>query len=94
MWICALKTAMAELKIYGPSGDPSAVAGPQQVTMVPWETVQSQATEKEESTDRQREPNIPRGKWALSDKNAQVVDSSLDVFGETSEVRLSLLTLS
>jgi hypothetical protein len=89
MWICALKTALAELKIYGPSGDPSSDPGPQRVTMVPWETVQT----KQESVDEKKpgrsiqEPNIPRGKWQLSDKNALVLDPSQDVFGETSEVR-------
>jgi hypothetical protein len=38
-WMCALKTALAEVKIYGPNGNPD---GPPQVsryTKVPWSTV-------------------------------------------------------
>jgi hypothetical protein len=40
-WICALKTYLAEAKIYGPKGNPDAVAAPKRYTVIPWEEVQA-----------------------------------------------------
>ncbi|KAI0256318.1 hypothetical protein BJV78DRAFT_1117812 [Lactifluus subvellereus] len=40
-WICALKTYLAEAKIYGPKGNPAAIADPTRYTVVPWEEVQA-----------------------------------------------------
>ena len=37
--MCALKTALAQVKIYGPSGDPHAPPGVSRYTQVPWSTV-------------------------------------------------------
>jgi hypothetical protein len=87
MWICALKTAMSELKIFGPSGDPNAPATAQQVTLVPWETFQ--AASKKEDTGDAGLGDTPRGKWQLADKNTVMVDPAQDVFGETNEVRMN-----
>ena len=38
-WICALKTSLAELKIFGPTGNPDAEAPPKKYTEIPWEEV-------------------------------------------------------
>ncbi|KAG6811897.1 hypothetical protein H0H92_005355 [Tricholoma furcatifolium] len=38
-WICALKTALTELKIYGPSGNPNAPASTIRYTQVPYEEI-------------------------------------------------------
>lgn len=38
-WICALKTYLAEAKIYGPKGDPDKIPDPDRYTIVPWEEV-------------------------------------------------------
>lgn len=70
-WICALKAALAEVKIYGPKGDPSAVPAPVRQTLVPWDEVQ----EKEHITQRTEskapeDPKMPVEGWNLSDKNA------------------------
>ncbi|KGB77411.1 serine/threonine protein kinase [Cryptococcus deuterogattii 99/473] len=47
-WICALKMALAELKIFGPdgAGNPNPEdAGPTQYTLVPWEECKPRTTE-------------------------------------------------
>ncbi|KAI0063682.1 hypothetical protein BV25DRAFT_1801709 [Artomyces pyxidatus] len=40
-WVCALKTYLAQAQVYGPGGNPDAVAGPKRYTLVPWEQVQA-----------------------------------------------------
>lgn len=44
-WICALKTALEEVKIYGPSGDPDAPPAVSRYTEVPWSIVHDQETD-------------------------------------------------
>ncbi|KAF8798709.1 hypothetical protein BYT27DRAFT_7228290 [Phlegmacium glaucopus] len=41
-WMCALKTALAEAKIYGPDGDPHAPPGVSRYTKVPWAIIQAE----------------------------------------------------
>ncbi|KAH8107938.1 hypothetical protein BXZ70DRAFT_884347 [Cristinia sonorae] len=38
-WICALKSSLTKVKIFGPGGDPDAKASPSQYTLVPYEDV-------------------------------------------------------
>jgi len=66
-WICALKVSLAEVKIFGPKGNPKAVAAPERRTQVPWEEVKAneEATLREASTA----PKTPVGGWQLLDKN-------------------------
>ena len=45
-WICALKTSLAELKIFGPSGDPGAEKPPKAYTQIPWDEVKRMEEEK------------------------------------------------
>lgn len=57
-WICALKTAMAELEIYGPggAGDPAPGApDPVQYTKVPWDEVKAKAAEAAKAADETHE---------------------------------------
>jgi len=40
-WMCALKTALAEVKIYGPKGNPRAPLPVTRYVNVPWDQVQT-----------------------------------------------------
>ena len=76
---------MAQVKMYGPGGDPDAHTIPQEVTLVPWEEVKpghERSQELDYDKDRtlhmrepsgavssMQEPRIPQA-WTFSDKNA------------------------
>lgn len=55
-WLCALKTALAEVKIFGPSGNPHAPPEVSRYTEVPWSIVhasdQRVGENESETTDR------------------------------------------
>ncbi|KIM30449.1 hypothetical protein M408DRAFT_66234 [Serendipita vermifera MAFF 305830] len=88
-WICALKVALKETKIWGPAGDPAAVADPVEYTQIPWDEVRAKK-EKAAHPERQtREPLIPRSNYQLLDKNQTVLDQSQDVFGEGKELAMT-----
>lgn len=38
-WICALKSSLSQVRMFGPSGNPDAKSGPTQYTLVPYEEV-------------------------------------------------------
>ncbi|TFK87099.1 hypothetical protein K466DRAFT_491520 [Polyporus arcularius HHB13444] len=88
-WICALKASLEKLKIYGPSGDPNAAAGPTKYTKVPYEDVL-----KKEQEDARHAPqpsagselHIPKSDWTFADQNSAIADGSQDVFGESDQV--------
>ncbi|CAE6448905.1 unnamed protein product [Rhizoctonia solani] len=85
-WVCALKTAMAEVKIYGPTGDPSAKPGPAKYTQVPWEEVKEMERTQMPLPDLSNaEPRIPRGEWSFTDQDALILDRRQDVFDEADE---------
>ncbi|KAF8705944.1 Mechanosensitive ion channel, partial [Rhizoctonia solani] len=85
-WMCALKTAMAELKVYGPTGDPSAKPGPTKYTQVPWEEVKEmERTEMPLPDLSTNEPRIPRGEWSFTDQDAMILDRRQDVFDEADD---------
>ena len=52
-WICALKSSMEKLKIFGPDGDPGAHPAPTKYTQVPYEEVLRQ----EEAAKRAQHPS-------------------------------------
>ena len=87
MWICALKQALADCKIYGAKGDPNSPPGVQHVTMVPYEEIEKK--DSAQPTSLPMEPLIPRGDYNLSDKNAVIADDSLDVYGERDELHMT-----
>ncbi|KAK2463270.1 hypothetical protein APHAL10511_004925 [Amanita phalloides] len=85
-WLCALKKALGDVKIYGPKGDPDAVPAPTRYTQVPWELVD----EKTGKDKRRDEPSAPQDGWQLSEKNAAILDSADEVFGEAAELHMPL----
>ncbi|KAG8836439.1 hypothetical protein FRC18_011362 [Serendipita sp. 400] len=89
-WICALKAALKETKVFGPSGDPSAPADPKEYTQIPWEEVKAKkemAAHPDEYPGR--EPLIPRGTFQLVDRNQVILDQGQDVFGEGKDMGMT-----
>ncbi|KAH0589492.1 hypothetical protein J132_05680 [Termitomyces sp. J132] len=86
-WICALKTALAELEIYGPAGNPGASPPPTRYTKVPYEEIKAQ--ERQEAERVSKFPGNSSSGWQLSDKNAVIVDESSNIFGETDELYMT-----
>ncbi|KAG8835307.1 hypothetical protein FRC17_004089 [Serendipita sp. 399] len=89
-WICALKVALKETKVFGPAGDPSAPPDPKEYTQIPWDEVKAKkerAAHPELYPDR--EPLIPRGSFQLVDRNQVILDQSQDVFGEGKEMGMT-----
>lgn len=80
-WICALKAALAEVKIYGPTGDPNPPPSVTRYTQVPWDTVlyeeRKAAAEKEaeKGIGAPRSPLAGGSGWQLRDKNAEIRES-------------------
>jgi hypothetical protein len=68
-WICALKTYLAEAKIYGPKGDPSAIAAPTRYTKVPWEEVKFKDKSPAGSMTPVTMPEMPRGGYNLINRS-------------------------
>lgn len=76
-----MKTALGELEIFGPSGNPSAKPGPKKYTEVPWEEVKREeeiAEMKAAEKDKQT-PHFMKKQYSLSDKNAAAGESCLFV---------------
>jgi hypothetical protein len=70
-WICALKNTLAEVGIFGPSGNPNAkTAGPTKYTLVPWEEVQREERDHAGEHRRSALERMPTEGWDLTDKNA------------------------
>jgi len=78
-WICALKTYLAEAKIYGPKGDPDAVAAPTRYTVIPWEEVQA----KEGKSVSSVTPLMPSGGYNLINRSNSMLEDMDDVFGDS-----------
>jgi hypothetical protein len=68
-WICALKTALAEVGIYGPSGNPDVPPPTSRYTQVPWELIDAQDRKAAQVHAKPPDYPIPAGGWRLSDKN-------------------------
>lgn len=88
-WVCALKTAMAELQIYGSKGNPSSKPGPTKYTQVPWEEVKESERTEMPAPQIPQEPRIPRGEWSFTDQDAMILDRGQDVFDEGDELGMS-----
>jgi len=88
-WVCALKTALKECKIFGPPGDPNAPPDPTEYTLIPWDEVRAKKEEAAHPEQATREPLIPRGSYKLTDKNQIVLGQSQDVFGEGKELSMT-----
>jgi len=86
-WICALKTALAELNIYGPKGNPDALPTTTRYTKVPYDEIK--AKERRAAQDALQSPGQPAQGWQLADNNAVIVDESNNVFGETDELYMT-----
>jgi len=90
-WICALKTILGELKIYGPSGDPNPAPGVKRYTQIPWQDILAE----ERKAALEKQPSVPAEGfgppegWKLSDKNAAILDSADEVFGDADELHLT-----
>jgi len=85
-WICALKSALADVKIHGPKGDPDTEPGITRYTEVPWQQVQHQDRVRHETEAQTPKSAVPVGGWQLADKNAVLLDDSNDVYGEADEL--------
>jgi hypothetical protein len=90
-WICAVKSALADIKIYGPSGNPNPGPSTSRYTLVPWELISEQDRAKGAGPHSAlpggiQEPRIPVSNWKLTDSNIALVDGGGDVFDEGSEV--------
>jgi len=83
-WICALKTYLAEAKIYGPKGNPDAVAAPTRYTLVPWEEVQEEERRDAGSKApiRLPEPEMPFGGYNLMTRSVSKLDDTETIFDE------------
>ncbi|KZT26735.1 hypothetical protein NEOLEDRAFT_1131748 [Neolentinus lepideus HHB14362 ss-1] len=91
-WICALKTSLASCHIYGPKGNPDAIPAPTRYTQVPWNTVEHEDEKKraaEKHHDKESRLDMPKGGWALTDKNAELAGDSEDVWGEGDELHMT-----
>lgn len=67
---------MAKLKIFGPKGDPSAVADPARYTIIPWEEVKEETQPKRptpthyQTASSLTEIQIPSNEWSFADRDA------------------------
>ena len=68
-WICALKTYLAEAKIYGPKGDPNAIAAPTRYTEIPWEEVKAKDKNATNLMAPVTIPEMPRGGYDLINRS-------------------------
>ena len=71
-WICALKTALKEVKIYGPSGDPDA-APVSRYTKVPWSIIHADDQQVGDEKKTDLDPHHSQtSRWQLGDENAAI----------------------
>lgn len=96
-WVCALKTSLHAVQIFGPSGNPSAPAGPKEITLVPYSGPGGDGNMEDISMPLPSHVHegttgsghgVPRGDWKFADKNAVLLDDSRDVFGEHEELHM------
>jgi small-conductance mechanosensitive channel len=76
-WICALKTSLAELEIFGPEGNPNEEPVPKQYTQVPWEEVRRQEEVRRRKENVRRTPSMINSKseYNLFDRTAAAGES-------------------
>lgn len=81
-WICALKTYLAEAKIYGPKGNPAATPAPTRYTVIPWEEVQEKERKSADPMVPIAMPEMPSGGFNLMSRSAIKLDDAEYVFGD------------
>jgi len=87
-WICALKTYLAEAKIYGPKGDPKSIAAPTRYTEIPWEEVKAKDKSPSGSMTPVTMPEMPRGGYNLINRSTSKLDDTETVFDERGSTQL------
>jgi hypothetical protein len=85
-WICALKSALADVKVFGPTGDPKAKPDPTPYTLVPWEKVQED--ERKSAANLHAHSGAPVGGWRLSDRIAVIVEDAQDIFSDGDKLHM------
>ncbi|KAI3618916.1 serine threonine protein kinase [Moniliophthora roreri] len=83
-WICQLKTTLADVGIYGPSGDPASTPAPKRYTEVPWEEVKNE----DEHKHRPQSTPAPSSGWKLTDQNAMMHSETDNIFDAPEELRM------
>ncbi|KAJ3775029.1 Mechanosensitive ion channel-domain-containing protein [Lentinula raphanica] len=78
-WVCALKQALADVGIFGPTGNPNATPQPKRYTEVPWDEVKRADQGK---SSRPLSVPAPAGGWRLSDSNPSMRDDADNVFDD------------
>lgn len=86
-WICALKTSLAELKIFGPGGNPVKEASTTMYTQMPWDEFlllkrDEEARQAAAAFQKHVETKIPKTDYSLQDKNALLMSSNAAAFGD------------
>jgi len=81
-WICALKTYLAEAKIYGPTGNPDAIPAPKRYTIVPWDEVREKETRGAGPVAPLTMPEMPYGGYKLMSRSVTKLDDAENVFDE------------
>ncbi|KAF8504238.1 Mechanosensitive ion channel-domain-containing protein, partial [Hysterangium stoloniferum] len=89
-WICTLKQCLSELKIYGPdgAGKPAGPAGPTKYTQIPWDEVKQMETFAAQNLEFAVPQSSIGVNYRFADKNAVLLDSSPDVFGEAEQLAM------
>jgi len=87
-WLCALKNALAEVGVYGPSGNPHAEPGTKRYTEVPWHEVKAE-NEKAKNTQEKTPSQVPAGGWRLSGQNTVILDGTDDIWGDPDELHMT-----
>ncbi|KAF7361876.1 Mechanosensitive ion channel protein [Mycena venus] len=88
-WLCALKAALAEVGIYGPSGNPNAEPETQRYTEVPWHEVKADHEKAKKIEEKTPHTPAPAGGWQLSGQNAVLLDGQDDIFADPDELHMT-----
>jgi len=84
--MCALKTALAEVEIYGPNGNPDGPPKVSRYTKVPWSTIDADdqhVSKKEPDPDEVLDTRTSR-QWHLNDEFPVILDSA-EIFEDADE---------
>jgi len=87
-WICALKTYLAEAKIYGPKGDPDATPAPDRYTLIPWEEVRAKDKMKGVPGLPPSMPEMPSGGYNLMNRSVTKLDDTETLFDDSGMTHL------
>jgi len=82
-WICALKAALTDMKVYGPKGNPDAPPSITRYTKVPYEIIEA-LDHKAQTTNGEPADTKLQPIWDLQDKKVDI-GSSENIFGDSAE---------